>query len=89
MLCHSDYIGRSKGDPWGARLNATEEADPFDIQLASTAFKKQYFPLSALQCNSVTCSRMKVFGLSNCNTEQGPTWTARRTETVIANANVD
>jgi hypothetical protein len=36
-----EYIGRSKGDSWSARLNADEDADPFGVQVAATSFKKR------------------------------------------------
>jgi hypothetical protein len=36
-----DYIGRSRGDSWGARLNADKDADPFGVQIAAESFKKR------------------------------------------------
>jgi hypothetical protein len=36
-----EYIGRSKGDPWSAWLNANEDADPSSVHIAATSFKKR------------------------------------------------
>jgi hypothetical protein len=36
-----EYIGRSRGDSWGARLNAEKVADLFGVQIAAEPFKKR------------------------------------------------
>jgi hypothetical protein len=36
-----EYIGRSKGDSWSARLDAEKDADPFGVQRAAEPFKKR------------------------------------------------
>jgi hypothetical protein len=36
-----EYISRSKGDSWSARLDTEKDADPFGVQIATESFKKR------------------------------------------------